>query len=197
VTDLVVLDALPASTAEAPELAMARAGAEQILRSALDTLDQLVATHPTDLAGQAHVYVLVARLKGDLSAISDRVAVNLCTHMPSKQLVVEGLGVFERHKASNTTAWENDALWRWISSSAIATGGADPDTGELAGPDTAAAVERAVDAAVSEAKAMQSASPGWRKTALRARDINPDDVSTTTYGKSTVQFTPPQGGTYQ
>ncbi len=90
-----------------------------------------------------------------------------------------GIGVVERTRDSKTT-WNHEDLYQDVIKRHRKT---DPETGEV----TVDGVELANELRVLLAFAY------WRKTALRDRKIDPDEYSTTIYGRPRIRFLSKEG----
>lgn len=92
------------------------------------------------------------------------------------EFTVEGVGTLVRHGGTVRKEWDNDALFREIWARRI-TRKVDEATGE---------VESEAEAVLRHVK--ECARPSWRVTALKALQIEVDEFSTKTVGRSTVEI---------
>jgi hypothetical protein len=131
----------------------------KLLRDLITTLDD-AAREQTEGTLESDLIALqiLEDCRRDLGTICTDLTNRLARAMP-KQLVVPGVGVFERHKKKSRTAWDKDDLLRAVKDSVLI--GPDRQTGEI---------ETHLD------KVLHVWNLGTpRTTALRARGINPDD----------------------
>lgn len=120
-------------------------------------------------------YALIETAARDLSRIRDELARKLAGSFPEgeKRIVVEGAGVFEKHRKADRKGWDKEDLLRAVLDTRIV----DPDTGEVLDPNDLDKVLRVWNLGAP------------RITALRERGIDPEEFCTVEYGALTLQFT--------
>ena len=92
------------------------------------------------------------------------------------RIEVDGVGVVEIKRGANRKEWDNDALWRLVVARARDERRVDPETGEALESE-GEAVGRVLNECMR---------PAWRLTPLRERNIDPDEYSTSTPGRTSV-----------
>lgn len=106
-----------------------------------------------------------------LAGVRSQVEPLLAERMPEKQVTVEGVGTFVRHKRKDRTQWAKDDLLRAVLDSRLV----DPNTGEVADETPLAKVLAVWNL------------PAPRVTALRARGIDADEFAHVETGGWTVE----------
>jgi hypothetical protein len=174
------LPAIAPGQLDAPE---AHKAALSLLREAIGRLDAEVELHADEPDGLARALHLVQRMRGDLDLLVSTITEHLFTAMPDKTMVIEGVGLIEKRYGTANTNWDQDRCWELVADSARRNWAATHD-GELPPPE----VCTAIDETVHEARELHAAG-GWKKTALRERGVDPDDVSEQSYGRKSIQIT--------
>lgn len=156
------------------------------LRAAIGRLDG----ERGDLAAAGDVDALAVGLAGlrtlqrDLRALADAVEADVAALMDGPRLVVDGLGVLERHRRAERVRWDGEAILQRLVRLAL-----DPDgTGEL--PASPIEAVTAVIGALAECSTITLPSTSWRTTALRARgiDVDGEELRSKEPGRPTVQI---------
>jgi hypothetical protein len=174
------LPAVATGELEAPE---AHRQVLALLREAIGRLDQEVELHTDDAEGLARALHLVNRMRGDLDLLLSGITEYLFTAMPEKSMVVEGVGTVEKRYGTANTNWDQDRCWELVAECVRRNWAATHD-GELPPSE----VCTAIDETVHEARELHAAG-GWKKTALRARGLDPEEVSEQTWGRKSIQIT--------
>lgn len=109
------------------------------------------------------------QLKADLAIVEKDVEKDVARLMPSRQETVEHLGTLISRPVYSSPRWRSEELLAHLVLRAIF----DAETGEL----RAATALEGAQLAASEIAACAPVTPslGWRVTALRERDIDPDE----------------------
>lgn len=90
----------------------------------------------------------------------------LMDSMEDKQLLIDGLGLFQRTRSQSRRAWDHDSLWRDIVRKALAERRLDTATGE---------VQTEIDSVLAAIR--KAVSPSWKLTGLRDLGLDPDEYS--------------------
>lgn len=174
------LPAVNTGELQAPE---AHRQALALLREAIGRLDAEVEAHQDEPDGLARALHLVQRMRGDLDLLVSGITEYLFRAMPDKTMVVDGVGTVEKRYGTANTNWDQDRCWQLVADSVRQAWAQDHD-GELPPPE----VCTAIDNTVSEARELHAAG-GWKKTALKARGVDPEEVSEQTWGKRSITIT--------
>lgn len=115
----------------------------------------------------------VARARQELAVAEARLADRLAEAMGTRQIVVDGYGVFERHRKTDRRKWDSEELRRVVLDTKLV----DPSTGE-----------------VKDETPVEKILHVWnlsapRLTALRERNIDPDDYCESQRGGWALQVT--------
>jgi hypothetical protein len=110
-------------------------------------------------------YKVLAGIKADLGE-------RLAESMPEKSVVVENVGVFERHRKATRTQWDRDDLLRAVLDTVMV----DTETGEII-PETPLEKVMAVWTL-----------PAPKVTAIRERGLQVDEFCHEEYGKQTLRL---------
>lgn len=115
------------------------------------------------------------KMKAELDVLIRGIEDDCAAHLPSKKVVVEGLGVLER-RSTTTRKWDSEGLLRYMVRDVL-----DPDhTGEIS-------YDRIWELVEALQKALPlTASLGWRVTALKELNMPVDTFSETSYGRQTI-----------
>jgi len=146
----------------------------EVIRESLHDLADQIAREK-DLRKLLMVLPRVMELKSELALLIDDFQARCHSLMDKKKIDLgEGIGLVEKVHDSNTK-WDTPAL---IDALLSACKTADQETGEVTfdGELLAKTLRDAAQIAY------------WRKTTLRAMDIDPDQYSETTYGKPRVRL---------
>lgn len=118
------------------------------------------------------------RLAADLRLLTQSTEDDVARLMPTKTLVVDGLGTLERRKGTDRKKWQStDLLAHIINLAAL-----DRETGELYPPEVT--LRRLLE--VLPEVVPFTGSLGWRVTALRGLGVDPDQWCETAPGRVTV-----------
>lgn len=147
---------------------------------ALDTAAQDAIT-TGDVEELAAMHVELARFAADLRMICRAVEQRLADVMPDKTIELDGLPVLERRRGTKRNHWHSDELVKLLVHRAI-----DPDEDGVIPGTITEAVERTTD--LLTRCAPFTPSMGWRVTALKALDIDPDEWCETAPGPVSVQI---------
>lgn len=158
----------------------------EVLRDLGTRLDDLE-DEASDLLGTTGIPALAVLLDEVRSVrqalgLRERAIEDLLTDvMFEDTMEVPGLGVVQRRQGKDRKGWDSEGLLSTVIRRSL-----DPEqTGEL--PDLPEAVERIRIGVL--AAAPLTASTGWRVTALKALDLDPDEWCTTSPGRASVQIT--------
>lgn len=128
----------------------------RMLTELVNALDNATATE--NLEADLIALAMLKEARTNLAIIERDLENALAKAMPDKQLVVEGVGMFERSKKKSRTQWDKDDLFRAVQDSRLF----NPHTGELK-------EETPVEKLLHVYNL-----PAPRLTALRDRGIDPD-----------------------
>lgn len=168
--------AVPDETAEASEqfVRWLRAGLLELDKRRADLAEE------GDVEALAFGLVGLQRIAADLKTLTRSIENDLVRILPTPRVVIDGLGIVERHRTADRKGWKSAELLAHVLRVAV-----DPDeTGEL--PPAGELLER-IRSTLTKTVPF-TASLSWRVTALRELGVDPDEWSETTYGRSTVQI---------
>lgn len=123
----------------------------------------------------AHGLQVFRNMKAQLDVLIRAIEDDCASHLPDKQVVVEGLGVIER-RSTTSRKWDSENLLQHLVRMTL-----DPEfTGEVKYEN--------VFNLVSVLKEVLPFTPSmaWRVTALRENNVPVDEFSETTYGRQTI-----------
>lgn len=155
----------------------------RVLADMIDALDpeaQLAITGE-DVEELAHLHVSLTRSAQRLSTIKAAVEAALVEVMPYGVVEIPGIPALEKHKGNDGEKWDTEGLVP-----KVVQRGLDPEgTGEFPA-DPMVAVDLAVKALTAAAPFTPSMK--WRKKALRSLGLDPDEWSSSTPGRWSVQI---------
>jgi hypothetical protein len=162
------------------------------LTAAFATIDKLAAKDVPDLAVllapdvDAMVLLLVAlrRAIAQLKWADEELEAEIVKAMPGKDVEVPGVGTVTMRTGTTRTAWDKPALVAALTAR-IADDPAilvNVETGELLPP------AQTVEAVLS--RFLESVTPSFKLTGLRAAKIDPGEYCSTSYGRKTIQLPP-------
>jgi hypothetical protein len=135
--------------------------------------------YPSDLGEALVVWNELADSIRRLTAARDDAGNDLAEDMPEKMMVLEGVGVFEKHLKKNRTKWAKDDLLRVVLDSRIEE--PDPDTGEFRVREETP-LEKVLDVYNL---------PSPRTTALKARGIDADEFCESEWAGWSIRLVAP------
>lgn len=121
--------------------------------------------------------------KKEIGLEIDEIAAQLWEVMADKEVVVDGVGTLTKRSGKSRKQWDHDYIWGkvgvWAHEDA-AKRIIPVSTGEVTGVDP-------VEAALKVARSVVSQG-SYRTTVLADRGLDPDDVSSYTLGKKSIQI---------
>lgn len=143
----------------------------RLFAEAVTSLDRDVTDGPLDDLEQTLIcWALIEAAAAELATVRKNLSARIAEAMPEKQVTIMGIGTFERHRKTDRKRWDKDLL-RIVLDTKLA----DRETGEVRD-------ETPLDKVLH---VWNLGAP--RVTALRERDIEPDEWCTTEYGGLTIQ----------
>lgn len=154
-------------------------------RTTIDYLDQCATAlaEAGDTPRLAFGLDRVRELRRALGDLERGIEGSVAELMAGKTETVDGLGTLERRKGTDRKAWQSQDLLKAIVLRSVEHA-IDTETGEV--PSATELVAKVVFDI--EACAPFTGSTGWRVTALRARDFDPDEWAETKPGRTSVQI---------
>lgn len=148
-----------------------------MLAAIVNDIDETVSAEDlgTDLNQALVAWQVIEDANRQLAVARTALTNLLAEDMPTKQLVVEGVGVFEKHGKKNRTKWDKDSLLRVVLDSRVV----DAETGEIR---EESQLDRVLDV-------WNLGAP--RTTALKARGIDPDEFSESEWAGYSIQVVAP------
>lgn len=135
-----------------------------------------------DLERCAHELIQIRRLQRTLGRVQDEIEDRVAALMPDKRTVIDGIGLLERRRSATRTTWYHDQLFAVVAARGSDERQIDLDTGEALESEAQAVVR-----AIRECAGLSY----WRKGALVARGIDPDQYVESMPGRMKVQVSVP------
>lgn len=183
-SELAIHDLLPEPIDHSPEIAFERQfrQAMAFVKGAITILSDLVKANSDDLTGMAHADVLVHQMRKQLSYLDDDIQKAMWLAMgDAKEAVIPGAGMLKKDFGNSNSAWQHDVIWAAIRKE-LRHAYASDETGEL-DPYAEAVMDKTM------ALVRRTISQGsYKKTGLKALGIEPDEVSTVSWGARKVKI---------
>lgn len=151
-----------------------------------DTIPLLAAKLSPDVDGMIVLLQDLRRAQAQLRWAADELEDEIVKAMPTKEMVVAGVGSCTLRTGTKRTAWDKEGLVGVLTARIADDPGilCELETGEMLTPSQQ--VSRILD------RFLEAATPSWKVTGLRKFRVDPDEYCETNYGRKTIQTPTPE-----
>lgn len=121
---------------------------------------------PANIAGLYVAALDEARRWREAAAAIEQHLVLVLDSYNERQILIDGLGLFQRERKQSRKAWQHDDLWRDVVKRGLAERRFDPSTGE---------VQTELDSVLAALR--KALSPSWKTGGLKDLGLDPDEYS--------------------